>query len=284
MPEHIKRIVEKATSTIVDSVVPVSGGDINDSFDVKTSDGRFFVKTNREGPESFFEREVEGLKRIASTHTVHVPEVIDFSDENHPSYLILEWVQPKRGFDEAILGQKIAQLHHHTHSQYGFSDFTYVGTLKQPNGLYDNWAKYYRDQRLRNQMTIGESLGVMKGQRANKLNQLLDQIERIVPKDPPPSYLHGDLWNGNWMFDQEGKPYVIDPSFLYGDRYFELAFADLFGGFSSSFYDGYRSVLSIGSDYEELKPLYQLFFLLVHLNIFGEAYGKSVDRILHYYV
>ncbi|HEY8530574.1 MAG TPA: fructosamine kinase family protein, partial [Paenibacillaceae bacterium] len=34
---------------------------------------------------------------------------------------------------------------------------------------------------------------------------------------------------------------------------------------------------------EERKPIYQLYHLLAHLILFGEAYGPSVDRVLRRY-
>lgn len=81
-----------------------------------------------------------------------------------------------------------------------------------------------------------------------------------------------------------GEPYLIDPAVFYGEREFELAFTELFGGFSPRFYAAYRDVQPLSDDYEEVRPLYQLYYLLVHLNLFGESYGPSVDRILRYYV
>ena len=81
-----------------------------------------------------------------------------------------------------------------------------------------------------------------------------------------------------------GRPYLIDPSFLFGDRHFEIAFTELFGGFSQAFYRAYSDRFSLDSHYEEKKPLYQLYYLLVHLNIFGELYGTQVDAVLKRYV
>ncbi len=95
--------------------------------------------------------------------------------------------------------------------------------------------------------------------------------------------MHGDLWSGNWLYNNEGVPYLVDPSFLYGDRHFELAFTYLFGGFSEAFYQGYKNVGTIEDYFDDVKPLYQLYYLLVHLNIFGEMYGSSVDSVLNHY-
>ncbi|WP_277749463.1 fructosamine kinase family protein [Oceanobacillus halophilus] len=59
-----------------------------------------------------------------------------------------------------------------------------------------------------------------------------------------------------------------------------MAFTELFGGFSRQFYEAYQSTFPLTTDYEDRKELYQLYYLLVHLNLFGEIYGSSVDQIL----
>lgn len=86
------------------------------------------------------------------------------------------------------------------------------------------------------------------------------------------------------MAGPEGEPYLIDPSVFYGDREMDMAFTEVFGGFSSEFYNAYQDVYPLPEEYKDRKPLYQLYYLLVHLNLFGESYGSSVDRILDYYV
>ncbi|WP_430667148.1 fructosamine kinase family protein [Fictibacillus enclensis] len=71
---------------------------------------------------------------------------------------------------------------------------------------------------------------------------------------------------------------MIRPYFT-GHSEMDLAFTELFGGYSPSFYEAYTYYRPLGQDYEDRKELYQLFYL-VHLNLFGEGYGSSVDRVL----
>jgi fructosamine-3-kinase len=79
-------------------------------------------------------------------------------------------------------------------------------------------------------------------------------------------------------------PVLIDPAVYYGDREADLAMTALFGGFPPRFYEAYREAFPLAPGYEARQPLYQLYYLLCHLNLFGEAYGGSVDSILHQFV
>jgi fructosamine-3-kinase len=58
----------------------------------------------------------------------------------------------------------------------------------------------------------------------------------------------------------------------------------LFGGFPQRFYEAYNEVFPLKDAYKEREPLYQLYYLLCHLNLFGESYGGSVDSVLQHYV
>jgi len=95
-----------------------------------------------------------------------------------------------------------------------------------------------------------------------------------------PSLLHGDLWSGNYLFTADGTPTLIDPDVLYGDREFDIAMTTIFGGFSADFYRGYTDAYPFAAGYTDRLAHYQLYYLLAHLNLFGETYGGAVDEVL----
>lgn len=283
-------IIEKALKQAGDHSSPhqikrLNGGQINECYYVLTKKQAYTIKYHKHAPEGFFGKEASGLERIKSTSTVATPEVYVFHDQPGASFIVMEWIDGERGrAAEMTLAEQIAAMHQTYASSHGFTEDTYVGILRQPNGLYTSWLEYYRDRRLMNQRDIGIQRGHITGMRRARLEKLLSDIERWVPSEVPASFLHGDLWAENWLQNKEGKPYVIDPSFLYGDRHFELAYMELFGGFSSRFFDAYESCLPPSDTYGDVKDIYQLYYLLVHLNIFGEIYGPRVDDILERYV
>ncbi|MFA1821623.1 fructosamine kinase family protein [Virgibacillus oceani] len=279
----LKQIQEDST---VQSIQPVSGGDINEAYYVRSENRAFFVKLNRSVNMAFFESEKKGLERLRQTNTIHVPNVYGiYTDEyNKLPMLWMEWITGEKSKStDDLLGERLAAMHQTKGKAFGLDGKSFIGKLEQDNQMVDSWLSYYRDYRLAGQLEIGINRKTVTGKRQEMLKALMERINRWIPEKPLPSLLHGDLWGGNWMVGEEGNPYLIDPSILYGDHEFEIAFTELFGGFSQRFYDSYTSVFPLFDTYYDKKPLYQLYFLLVHLNMFGESYGPSVDRILQRY-
>ena len=103
--------------------------------------------------------------------------------------------------------------------------------------------------------------------------------ERVGPSAPP-SRLHGDLWGGNLHVDHEGNPALIDPAVYGGHREVDLAMMQLFGGFGARVFDAYAEAMPLESGASDRVPLYQLYPLMVHVNLFGESYLSGVRRAL----
>lgn len=289
MIEHIERLAKLALESgreysKIRAVKQIEGGSINESFYVQTEEAEFFMKFHANSPPAFFKSESTGLRLIKETNTISVPNHLSYSDQPGNAFLLLEWIEGKKGADtEEILGQKLAQLHQCTGNMHGLHTDSYIGLLEQPNELNASWLEYYRNKRLAPQLEIGIDGGVVTGERREKLEKLISTLEEWIPSEVSPSYLHGDFYAGNWIVGPGGEPYVVDPSFLFGDRHLELAFSELFGGFSDRFYEAYQEAYPLEDYYEDIKPLYQLYYLLAHLNLFGEAYGPSIDHILQQY-
>ncbi len=263
---------------------PVSGGDINEAFFVETSENQYFIKTRKNAPDNFFTLEALGLDTIRKTDTIAVPEVFVVKDARKGGFLVLEWIEGRRtGRTGELLGRQLAEMHRCTGPGFGFERDNFIGLLPQKNGYYDSWIDYYRECRILPQVKMAEQKGLMDIGLLRDTDYVLEHLDKWLPDDYPPSLLHGDLWGGNWMAGKNGQPYLIDPAVLYGHNEFELAFTELFGGFPREFYRAYREIMPVSDTYEERKPLYQLFYLLVHLNLFGRSYYPSVHQIISRY-
>jgi fructosamine-3-kinase len=88
-----------------------------------------------------------------------------------------------------------------------------------------------------------------------------------------PALLHGDLWTGNYYSGPQGEPVLIDPAVYVGAGDVDLAMMELFGSLPSGFAEAYRSVRGWVAEYSAFRrDLYQLYYLLVHVNLFGGGY------------
>jgi fructosamine-3-kinase len=129
------------------------------------------------------------------------------------------------------------------------------------------------------QLRLAESNGMRA--LAAKGDRLLEKLPTFFRDHrPAPSLLHGDLWSGNAAATVTGEAAVFDPAVYYGDRETDIAMTELFGGFTSAFYEAYRAERPLDPGYEQRKPLYDLYHVLNHLNLFGGGYEAQAERMI----
>lgn len=263
----------------------LSGGDINDAFAVELADRRrLFVKTNQDPPEGMFEAEARGLAWLAEPGVIAVPKVLGVGT-SEPSYLALELVEsgPRRpSFDEE-LGRSLAALHRASPGAFGLDHDNFIGSLPQSNRSTDTWVEFFRERRLGTQLERAVGLGRAPGSMRQGFERLFARLGELVGPPEPAARLHGDLWGGNLHVTAGGAPCLIDPAAYGGHREIDLAMMRLFGGFSERVFAAYEEAYPLAPGHAERVALYQLYPLLVHLNLFGGGYGASVEQILARY-
>ncbi len=268
------------------SMTPVYGGDINQSYKLETTEGDFFIKMNdADVYPGLFEKEANGLKAIQKTGTIRVPEVIRHGQMEDTAFLLLEFINEgnkKPGFWETF-GHQLAEMHRHTNTFYGWEEDNYIGSLIQFNTPDESWINFYIEQRLKPQIKMAANNGLFNLDTLERFELLFDRLYEILP-DEFPHLLHGDMWNGNFLVNQQGNPVLIDPAVYYGNREVDLAMTKLFGGFDDWFYQAYHEAFPLIPGWEERIPVYQLYPLLVHVNLFGASYVPSVINILDRFV
>jgi len=159
-----------------------------------------------------------------------------------------------------------------TACQYGWYQDNIIGSTPQSNQQHSDWLSFWREERLLPQFKMLYDKGY-KNQLQPLSEQLLNKLDDFLAHhNPPASLLHGDLWSGNYAFDQHGRPVIFDPALYYGDREADLAMTELFGGFSPDFYQAYNDAWPLESDYKQRKTLYNLYHILNHANLFGTSY------------
>jgi fructosamine-3-kinase len=95
-----------------------------------------------------------------------------------------------------------------------------------------------------------------------------------------PSLIHGDLWGGNILFNDDSAV-LIDPAVYFADREMELAFILMFNTFGTTFFEKYNAVHPLSEDFYTVKvPLYQIYPTLVHVALYGAAYTGKLETLL----
>ncbi len=266
----------------------LSGGDINEAYELKLENGeRWFLKTNQRAPETMFPAEARGLDWLRSAGALRVPEVRAVSQPGEGvHYLVLELIAPAppaRDFD-AVLGQQLAALHRAGAATFGLDHDNFIGSLPQSNRPAETWADFYRARRLEPQLERATQSGALSYSARRAFERLFARLPELVGAAEPPSRLHGDLWGGNLHIDGAGAPCLIDPAVYGGHREVDLAMMKLFGGFSARVFAAYDEAFPLSPGAEERVALYQMYPLLVHVNLFGGGYAASVERALARYV
>ena len=267
---------------------PVGGGCINNGTWLKTASGMtFFLKTNSHAPADMFAREAEGLQELRAPggkpipQEPKVPEPLLWGQD----YLLLEDLNPapRREAYWSDFGRQLAFLHGHTRPQFGFDHDNYIGSTPQPNPWTGSGYGFFAEQRLVFQARLAHGRGLLSGEELGQAERLAGRLPDLIP-DQPASLLHGDLWSGNALTDSQGSPALIDPAAHYGWAEADLAMTALFGAFPDDFYQGYKEARPLEQNFRERFPIYNLYHLLNHLNLFGRGYLGEVIAILRKFV
>lgn len=262
----------------------VAGGSINETRLLELRDGRrFFVKSNAGGELAHvFEREAEGLEALRRAAQpidgLRVPAAVGQGEANGRSFLVLEAIETGRAGPSfhADFGRALAELHRGSAGErYGFENDNYLGATPQPNAWTGDWVDFWRRHRLGDQLERAQHAG-LADRTLDRLGQrLLDRLDDFLPPHPHACLLHGDLWGGNYLVDEQGRAVLIDPAAYYGHREADIAMTRLFGGFPPAFERAYEQAWPFEPGSAPRLLIYELHHLLNHLNLFGRGYLGS---------
>lgn len=270
--------IQEQLECSVKNQTPLTGGDINNVYCLQTDKKPLVVKVNTPEFYNMLKTEEKGLKLLQSTNTFTIPETYGaFKTQNH-AFLVLEYIsngKPTTDFWKNF-AQQLALLHKNSNSYFGLDHNNYIGTLPQYNNYEHDAADFYINWRLEPQIKLAES----KGYSFKKIETFYSKIATIIPKEKP-ALLHGDLWNGNYIVTQNGAPCLIDPAVSYGSREQDLAMMLLFGGFPDTLFNYYNEIYPLTHNWKERVPIWQLYYILVHVNLFGGSYYQSALNIIN---
>lgn len=282
LPDAVRIWLLQQGSGEVTRSLAVGGGCINHGVRLETSSGRtYFLKSNSRAPQDMFAREADGLfaLRAAQGPVIPVPYLWDHD------FLLMEDLNPApaRADYWPEFGRQLATLHQQSSPRFGFDQDNFIGSTPQPNFWTDDGFEFFAHQRLDFQARLARQRGLLGAADTARVERLAERLPELIPHQPA-SLIHGDLWSGNALTDSSGAPALIDPAAHYGWAEAELAMTDLFGSFPNAFYHAYQSVRPLEPGYRQRFPIYNLYHLLNHLNLFGGGYLGEVLGILRRYI
>lgn len=285
MDSLFKTYLSKHLDQPITAIKSIAGGDISLAYKIETSSQNYFLKVNSNQEASpMFQAERRGLETIAKTNTINVPHVYFCGSFKGNAFLLMEFIESKLPDHEDFfqLGKKLAELHQHHAETFGLNHDNFIGTLPQNNHQHKTWTEFYINERLLPQLEISQKLKRLSHQDLPNKKVMTERLGELF-SGITPSLVHGDLWNGNFLISKDGVPFLIDPAIGYAHYEVDLAMSRLFGGFGDSFYEAHANYFPLTAHQQQRMEIYQLYYLLVHLNLFGRPYYPSVKTILDKY-
>lgn len=278
LPPSVQQWLEHQDLGRIEQTERLAGGSINQVLRVTTtSDECFVVKLNPHCAEDFFLAEARSLQLLGRTGCVAVPEVYHAG----PDFLLMEYLPASNRSSHywEQLGESLAHLHQQPADGFGFPFDTYCGSTLQPNDPLKDGYQFFSERRLIHQARLARDQDLLERSDTRAVELLCERLPELIPTQAP-APLHGDLWSGNVHCGPQGRAYLIDPAAYYGWPEADLAMTRLFGGFDGAFLQAYQQVRPLEPGFEQRIPIYNLYHLLNHLNLFGEAYLRQVRQVL----
>jgi fructosamine-3-kinase len=242
-------------------------------------DGHGAIAKRRKGaPAGFFEAEARGLGLLRQAGGLRVPDVFEvgadcivLEDLGQGTPAVDYWVRA---------GSGLALQHDSRGERFGFTHRGFCGDSPQDNHPDGDGWRFFAERRLLPQMRRARDCGLIDRRDADAIESVCGRLRELVP-DLPPVLLHGDLWLGNLHVCADGTPALIDAAAVhYGWAEAELAMLTLFGSPPEAFFHAYAERVPLRRDWRERAPVYNLYHLLNHVNLFGAGYVASLRSAL----
>ncbi|QDV40447.1 Fructosamine kinase [Stieleria neptunia] len=242
---------------------------------------RLVIKRNSADMVSNFRCESRGLQALADANVIRVPQVFAVDVVGDQAFLAMEFIptdpsgpSPERFSD---FGRQLARLHRATAGErFGWPEDNYLGSAKQPNGACDSWAEFVATRRIGFQIRWATDQGLADARLKSDCDRIIARMDDLLAgRGDECSLLHGDLWSGNYLFEDAGQPVLIDPAVYRGCREAEWGMIKWFGNCPGEFEQAYEDEWPMADGWRRRVAIYLLYHQLNHLNLFGSSYANA---------
>lgn len=257
---------------------PVEGGSICRASRLTFDSGEsLFLKEwpKGEAPQGFFHAEASGLRWLAASGAIAVPEVLAEQDD----LLGLAWVEhgsPNRAAAEHF-GRSLAGMHRAGADSFGAAWPGFHGSAPMDNTPGPGpWHSWYAERRLGPYLKMSRDRNALTDREVSLVERVISRLDDHG--DEPPARIHGDLWSGNLLWGADGRCWLVDPAAHGGHRETDLAYLRLWGGVAhlDSVIGAYHEVWPLRDGWRERLPIHQLSMYLLHTALFGEAFAPGL--------
>lgn len=266
----------------------VKSGTVADVWKIALDTGIYCFKHYKDGHALLRQQaECNDLILLSGAIPESVPKIHKaIGSQSEATVLCLDWIENGLSGNQSrkSVAKVLSELHEKKADFAGLHYANYIGELPQDNETETHWPSFWVDSRLSPQLNLAVDNELLTPDELKLLENYISKVPVYLPELKSFALLHGDLWKGNVLTDQNGKTFLIDPAVYFGDPWVDLAMTALFGGFGRNFYEEYFELNPSSSKRKELIPHYQLYYLLVHLNMFGRSYYPDIAGILERYV
>jgi len=210
------------------------------------------------------------------------PRLVKFNND----YLIIQYLEndnekpdkTNRDFLEAIV-----KIHSVSNDLYGFGFNTQIGAIEQLNNYENTWSNFYATKRLNPIFELANSQNNMGPDINDKIYFIIKNIKNFIPDKPPALLLHGDMWDGNILFDNYKFVGFIDPGSFFGHNEMEIAYLRWFKPkfIDSDFLEKYNDYIPLEKNYLEYEFIYQLYYALCNVALWDISYIKEVKKLIN---
>jgi len=210
------------------------------------------------------------------------PRLVKFNNE----YLVIQYLEndnekpdkTNRDFLEAIV-----KIHSVSNDLYGFGFNTQIGAIEQLNNYENSWSNFYATKRLNPIFELANSQNNMGSDINDKIYFIIKNIKNFIPDKPPALLLHGDMWDGNILFDNYKFVGFIDPGSFFGHNEMEIAYLRWFKPkfIDSDFLEKYNDYIPLEKNYLEYEFIYQLYYALCNVALWDISYIKEVKKLIN---
>jgi fructosamine-3-kinase len=244
-----------------------------------TLDGEHPVVVKRGDGPGAARAEAAGLRWLAEAGAVRVPTV--HGDDAH--HLVIDRVPQGRPSGGAAVrfGRDLAALHATGAPAFGAPPpggprDAFIGRAPMRNIEGTDWPVWYAEHRVLPYLRRAVDDGTVRPAEAAVIEEVGVRLPELAGPAEPPARLHGDLWNGNVLWGDDGRVWLIDPAAHGGHRETDLAMLHLFGcPHLDQVLEGYQRTAPLAAGWRDRVGLHQLFPLLVHAVLFGRGYAEQ---------